>query len=269
LEIKALVSKSILALLTGALCTLKERTVMTDDQTALNEPVETETTETTTPVAEQTAEAEPEKAEAPETESKKGYSARVQELANAKKLAEQRAASLEQKLAELTSQVGTGGPPPFSPPKEDIVKPGEELTADELNTRLSEREQRIFQMQEIRLQQERALNRINQEAADVVRNYKQLDPESEHFDPELSAWVTDTVTEVVKANPNTSVKKIVGGLMKPYQRQVTKEVAAQTENIAKQVSEGAIRPSNAKPVEKKFEDLTIKEMENQLGFVEP
>jgi len=238
---------------------------MTDDNTALNEPVETETTEPTTPVEEQTADVEV-KTETPE-ESKKGYSARVQELANAKKAAEEKANSLEQKLAELTSQVGQGGQPPYSPPKQDVVKPGEELTADELNTRLSEREQRIFQMQELRLQQERALNRINQEASDVVRKYKQLDPESDQFDPELSSWVTDTVTEVVKANPNTSVKKIVSGLMKPYQRQITKEVATQTENIAKQVSESAIRPSNAKPAEKKFEDKTIAEMEAELGFV--
>jgi hypothetical protein len=237
---------------------------MTDDNTALNEPVETETTQATTPVEEQTAET----TEVPE-ESKKGYSARVQELANAKKAAEQRAASLEQKLSELTSQVGQGGIPPYTPPKQEIVKPGEELTAEELNTRLSEREQRIFQMQELRLQQERALNRINQEAADVVRNYKQLDPDSDDFNEELSNWVTDTVTEVVKANPNASVKKIVGGLMKPYQRQITKEVAVQTENIAKQASESAIRPSNTKPAERKFEDLTIEEMENQLGFVEP
>jgi NTP pyrophosphatase (non-canonical NTP hydrolase) len=241
---------------------------MTDDNTALNEPVETETTQATTPVEEQTADVEV-KTEAPEAEGKKGYSARVQELANAKKAAEEKANSLEQKLADLTAQVGQDGTPPYTPPKEDIVKPGEELTAEELNTRLSEREQRIFQMQELRLQQERALNRINQEAADVVRKYDALNPDSDNFNPELSDWVTDTVTDIVKANPNTSVKKIVSGLMRPYQKEVTKEVAAQTENIAKQASESAIRPSNAKPVEKKFEDLTIEEMEAQLGFVEP
>lgn len=240
---------------------------MTDDQTmALNDQVETETTQTTTPVEEQTAETEPQKEEVTETESKKGYSARVQELANAKKLAEQKAASLEQKLADLTGQVGQNGVPPFQPPRQEIVKPGEELTAEELNARLSEREQRIFQMQELRLQQERALNRINQEAAESVRKYKQLDPDSDDFNPDLSDWVTDTVTEVVKANPNASVKKIVAGLMKPYQSQITKEVAATTENIAKQVSQAAIRPSQTKTVEKKFEDKTIEEMEAELGF---
>lgn len=240
---------------------------MTDDQKmALNDQVEAETTPTTTPVAEQTAETEAPVVEVPEKESKKGYSARVQELANAKKLAEQKAASLEQKLAELTGQVGQGGVPPFQPPRQEIVKPGEELTAEELNARLEEREQRFFQMQELRLQQERALNRINQEAADVVRRYEQLNPDSDNFNPELSEWVTDTVTEVVKVNPNVSVKKIVTGLMKPYQSQITKEVAATTENIAKQVSEAAIRPSQTKTVEKKFEDKTIEEMEAELGF---
>ena len=234
-------------------------------QEALNEEVtETETVEDTTPVSNETAGT----VQAPE-ESKKGYSARVQELANAKKAAEEKAKSLEDKLAELTSQIGAPGSfNPYQPQNEPLVREGEELTAEELNKRQDAREQRLHQQIEFRLQQERAINRVNREAGEVVRIYPQLDPNSEYFDRELSKDVTEAAEEYIKANPQGSVKGFVTKMMKPIAKQVTKEVATETENIAKQVSQSAIRPSQSKAVEKKFEDMTIEEMEAQLGFVE-
>ena len=56
--------------------------------------------------------------------------------------------------------------------------------------------------------------------------------------------------------------------MKPYNRAVAKEVGKVTENIAKQVSETALRPTQIATSEKKFEELSIKEMEKQLGVVQ-
>lgn len=240
---------------------------MTDDPKALNESGEE--TAPTTPVEEETTDqvtdAESENQDQEET-PKKGYTQRVRELANKAKSAEERAASLEAQLAELTNQAGSGNLNPYTPPNTPIVQPGEEITAEELNKRLSEREQRIMQMQEFNLQRERALNRINREASEVVRTYKQLDPNDDTFDEELSNWVTEATEEYIKGNPNGSVKTFVNKLMKPYQRQVTKEVAATTEQVAKQASEGAIRPSSAKAVDKKFEELSLEEMEAKLGY---
>jgi hypothetical protein len=241
---------------------------MDDQEKALNESGEE--TAPTTPVEEETSE-DQEQPQAPveeESSQKKGFTKRVQELANKAKTAEQRAASLEAQLAELTSQVGQGENnfSPYMPPAKPIAQPGEELTAEELDKRLTEREQRLLQVQELRLQQERALNRINREAGEVVRAFKQLDPDSDDFDEELSTFVTEATGEYIKGNPNGSVKSFVSKLMKPYQRQVTREVAATTEQVAKQVSEAAIRPSSAKPEDKKFGELSIEEMEAKLGF---
>jgi hypothetical protein len=232
---------------------------------------EAETTPTTTPVVEETTDI----ATAAPEEGKKGFDNRLGELeqrektakiraaAAAAKLAEAEAVSLEHKMAELTRGERDQGFNPLNNPPQ-IVKEGEELTAPELNNRITS----VLQMQEMQHQRERAQDRIERESSEVVSKYDKLNPESDNFDPELSKWVSDTVFEMGKNNMNISVKKIVQGLMKPYQSQASKEVKAQTENIAKQVSESAIRPSNAKPAEKKFEDLTLEEMEQKLGYAQ-
>jgi hypothetical protein len=225
-----------------------------DDQTDGVKPEgETETTPTTTPVEEQTAET----IEVPE-ESKKGYSQRVQELANAKKAAEDRAESLETKLAALTSQVGTTGFTGFTPPTNQFDEDTEK--------KLVEREQRLQQSLEFRLQQERAINRIQRESSEIVKTYPQLDPDSDEFDPLLSKDITDAAEEYVKANPSGSVKGFVTKMMKPIVKNFTKE-AKQTEKvIAKQASQGAIRSSQTKPVDKPDSEKSIAEMEAELGF---
>ena len=57
-------------------------------------------------------------------------------------------------------------------------------------------------------------------------------------------------------------------MMKPYKRAVTKQVGQVTENIAKQVSETATRPTGVASSEKKFEELSLEEMEEKLGTVQ-
>jgi len=242
---------------------------MQDEDTALNEPAEAETAEATTPVAEeQTAEVD---STTPE-ESKKGYSARVQELANQKKAAEAEAESLRAKLAELTSQVGNQEFTPNQAPLEPLVKPGEEVTIEELNKRQAEREaellKRVSHISNLQAQQALAIERINREARDLTRKYAELDPQSEHFDKELSDVVTEAGLAYVRANPTKSLEEFVDKQMKLHKRAATREARAEEAEVAKQQGQSAIRPSTAKPVEKKFEDLTLAEMEAQLGFGE-
>lgn len=215
-----------------------------------------------------TGEGETEGAEA-ETEegSKKGYSQRVRELNTKAKEAEVRAQeaeattqSMAERLAELTGSVE---PPVY---KQTQVEPGSEVTQEQYSQDVLRTADSLVTL---RMKQRDILDNINNEANAAIRAFPQLDPESDTFDKELSDSVTDAVEAHVKVDPyNASVKHFVEKLMKPYQRAVAKEVGKVTENIAKQVSETALRPTQIAASEKKFEELSIKEMEKRLGTVQ-
>ena len=217
-----------------------------------------------------TGEVETEGAEA-ETEegSKKGYSQRIRELNTKAKEAEVRAQeaeattqSMAERLAELTGSVE----PSVYSPRQPQVEPGSEVTQEQYSQDVLRTADSLITL---RMKQRDILDNINNEANAAIRAFPQLDPESDTFDKELSDSVTDAVEAHVKVDPyNASVKHVVEKLMKPYQRAVAKEVGKVTENIAKQVSETALRPTQIAASEKKFEELSIKEMEKRLGTVQ-
>ena len=220
-----------------------------------------EPAEDTEPTGE--VETEGEVAETEEGSKKKGYSQRVRELNIRAKEAEAKAQSLAEKLGELT---GSDEPQPDHGQYQPQVTPGSEISPDQYRQDVMRTADSIVQ---IRIKQQDAVNRINNEASDVVRKYPQLDPESKEFDRELSDSVTAAVEAHVRADPyKASVNTFVAKLMKPYQRAVTKEVGEVTENIAKQVSETATRPTQVASSKKKFEELSLKDMEKELGVVQ-
>jgi hypothetical protein len=262
---------------------------LTDQNKALNEEGEAENILDTTPVAEEKASEEvlePEvttesteevKAEEPETETeesgKKGYSQRVRELVAEKKAAEAKYESLAERMAKITGTTSGVVEQPMPTADEPLIKPGEEIDGTELDTRLRAREAKILQRADaivtLRNKQNDAVNRINNEAVDVVRQYPELDPESDSFNKELSESVTEAVEAYAKADPfNASVKKFVAKLMKPYQMAVAKEVGQASENIAKQVSETALRPTSIRKPEKTAAEKSIAELEQELGIVQ-
>jgi len=101
-----------------------------------------------------------------------------------------------------------------------------------------------------------------------VRTYSQLDPDSDNFDQELSDVITEATEAYVKANPYTaSVKKFVAKLMKPYKGAVEKEVGQASEQIAKQASQAALRPTSVRKPEKSAAEKSIAELEDELGLV--
>jgi len=214
-------------------------------------------------------EGEPKKAKTGRS-SKKGFSQRVRELNTKAKEAEARAQeaetkaqSLAEKLEELTGQVDQQAE--MQPPFEPQVEPGSEISPDQYKQDVMRTADSLVQL---RIKQQNAINRINSEAGEAIRKHPQLDPDSKKFNKELSDSVTEAVEAHVRANPySASVKKFVDKLMKPYQRAVTNEVGKVTEKIAKQESETALRPTQHKATEKKFEELPIDQMEKKLGFV--
>lgn len=216
--------------------------------------------------------------EEPETEEspKKGAEKRIKQLVKERNEAEQKAKSFADRLAEITGQ-GNSSPQgqyqfPQQQQDEPIVQPGEEIDAFELDRRIRERENRLLQQMEarseLRNKQTEAINRINSESQKAIAKYEQLNPESESFDKELSETITEATEAYVRQSPySASVEKFVDKLMKPYVQGVTREVGKERENIAKQVSRSALRPTSIHKAEKGDSEKTIAELEAELGVV--
>lgn len=214
--------------------------------------------EVETPVEESTEDSTEETQAETDEGQKKGAQSRIRQLNAKAKRAEEKAKSLQSQLEELTRPVGDVGQPQFQPQ----VDVNGEVTLDQVYKTTQS-------MIDLKIRQSEAINRINNEANQVLSKYSQLNPDSDDFDEDLSNWITETVTELVKANPYTaSPKKIVANLMKPYQRAVTKEVGKASENIARQVSQAATRPTSVTTKGgKDYKDKSIAELEQELGVI--
>jgi len=210
--------------------------------------------------AESTEEAETEEQEAETSgEPKKGYNQRVRELNARTKQAEAKAQSLADRIAELTGSVE---PTQYEPQ----ITPGAEVSEDQYRQDLMRTANSIV---EIKIKQSEAAARHTNEANDSLRRYPQLDPQSNDFDQELSDTVTEATEAYVSKSPYTaSISKFVDRLMKPYQKAITKEVGKEKETLAKQVSQTALRPTSIRSEDKKIEDKSIAELEEELGIIQ-
>lgn len=194
---------------------------------------------------------------------KKGYQARVQELANKAKAAEERAQSLEERIAELTGSVE---PQVEDQPYVPQVEPGGEVSPEQYRNDVARTADAIVTL---KLKQNEAIQKINSESTQSMKKYPELDPDSDNFNKELSESITEAVEAHVKASPYTaSVAKFVDRLMKPYKGAVATEVGKATVNIAKQVTESALRPTSVHKQEKSASEKSIAELEQELGIIQ-
>lgn len=193
---------------------------------------------------------------------KKGAQSRIRELNAKAKSAEEKAKSLEQQLAELTGNAVEVPQPAYTPKFEGNEIDPEVYRQEVVKSAVS--------AAQLVAKQSEAVNRINTEATQVIRDFPQLDPDSELFDSELSESVTEATMAHVQSNPYTaSPKKFVARMMKPFTRAVTKEVGRATENMAKQVSQAATRPTSVSTSGgKSNQEKTIAELEAELGVVQ-
>ena len=208
-----------------------------------------------------------------EESPKKGAETRIKQLVKERDEERAKAKSFADRLAEISGQ-GANPQGQYQVPQQDepIVQPGEEIDVYELDKRIRDRENRLLQQMEarseLRNRQSEAVNRINSEAQKAITKYEQLNPESDNFDKELSDTVTEATEAYVRQSPySASVEKFVDRLMKPYKEGVTREVGKERENIAKQVSQSALRPSSVRQQEKGDSEKSISELEAELGVV--
>lgn len=237
---------------------------MDDQNEALNTEAE-ETAQPESPAEEQTTDDQTVvSTDQPEAPKKKGAQSRIRELNS-------EVHSLRDRIEELTSPVRPSSPqlPQYPQQEQPIVAPGEEIDPIEFERRLRQKVlQETSQMVDFQTKRNATIERINREAAEVVQDFKELDPDSDDFDPELNDAIYEAVEAKVKADPTASVKQFVKKQMKLYNREASREKAQTDAEIAKQSAQSAIRPSQNKPVDTKFEDLSIDEMRNRLGYVE-
>lgn len=269
--------------------------IITDDtDQALNE-AEIDNSSEATPATEETteevaesqveadstdeAEAESEGAETGGS-SEKGFESRksqlnteIRELVDKRNKTREEVQSLQDKIAELTGRDSQDIPNIPVLPDEPLIKPGEEIDGAELDKRLREREQKIIQradsISQLRNKQQEAMSRIERETDQVMKKYPELDPDDEKFDQELSDTVAEAVQAHIKSDPySASVLEFTERLMKPYNRAVTKRVGKATENIAKQASKAALKPTQTRKQEKDASEKSIAELEQELGIVQ-
>lgn len=194
--------------------------------------------------------------------SHKGASNRIRELNAKAKAAEAKAQSLAQRLEEITGSQEPSVIPNYNPP----VEPGSEISPEQYRNDVGRQADAIVTL---RLKQQETLNKIKSESVDAVRAYPELDPESDSFNKDLSDTVTEAVEAHVRADPyKSSVRGFVDRMMKPYQRAVNKEVGKASENLAKQVSESALRPTQMKSPNKGANEKSIAELEAELGVIQ-
>jgi hypothetical protein len=222
------------------------------------------TEETKTPEVKEEP-AQPEQTEKPADETKteggkklSGAEKRIHTLVDERDKERQKAQDLEQKLTELTSGVETPARNiPQYQPAEGASQGGErELTLDDLRA-----------IARLEVEKERTVNRINTQAIEAIKLNPELDKKSDQFDSEINEAVTTAVWLEIQKDPSKDVLKLTEKYMRPYRKAAEKAVGAEKEELTRQVNDEALHPNVIKPVDKKFEDKSIKEMEEELGVV--
>ena len=245
---------------------------MDNIQTASKKPAteaiaETPTVKTEAPKAEAEVKAEEVSTETtePGTEAeveeggKKTANARIRELNAKAKAAEAKAQSLAERVAELTGSFDPGAQA-YEPP----VEPGAEVTPEQYRADVARQADQIVQL---RMKQKEVLDRVNDESREAIKAYPQLYPSSGEFDGELSESISKATLALVSRTPTASVREFVDSLMKPYLRSVEKEVGEARGEMARQVTQAALRPTTVREREKTASEMSLKELEQKLGVV--
>lgn len=194
-------------------------------------------------------------AEGTDTESKfTGAEKRIHSLVDKVKEKDSVIEDLTSKLAELQSNdVQQGGFPDYVPDTQNTER---ELTIDDLRT-----------ITRLEIEKEKTVNRINNEAAEAIRLHPELDKKSDVFDEDINNAVTSAVWNAIQRDPSQSVLGLTDFYMKPYIASAERAVGKEKANLAKQASDGALRPVSIKSTDRRPEDMSIAELEATLEMV--
>lgn len=248
-----------LCITSSFICMDEEQKQSVNEEAEVNSPEEatpSETNDQQVEVQETDQEAQPEENQDSNTDKRRGKGAekRIHQLVDKVK-------TLEQQLSEYTGEA------------EVDTQQGGYLDYNQIGQQndQGERELTITDLQAItrlEIEREKTINRINQESKEAMTDYPELNPDDERFDPELSEIVTDSVLHKIQANPRQSVKALVQKYMKPYRKSVENAADGMRQELAKQVSDTALRPTGTvSKSEKSVDEMSIEEIEAKFGTV--
>lgn len=251
---------------------MPEEVMAENEQVESPTPEETPTPETETPVESDAPDADvaeeaKEDAE-PEKVAKKSAQGRIQQLNSKLKEEQRKRSALEEKINSIVQENEEN---PFSPVNMPLRDPssGRLAQPNENGEITYEDYQRdVQQNAKATVKAVLAQQQLRQEALEVVRDYPELDPNSDVYDEDLSDAITEAVDAKHRLSSNFSVKSTVAKLMKPYRKAAESAVDSERRNVVRDIASGAIRPSsNPTPVSKEPENETLEEMEARLGKV--
>jgi hypothetical protein len=124
---------------------------------------------------------------------------------------------------------------------------------------------------------QKAINAVQKEQAkkdalvsDVMvceEAYPELRKGSESYDERLSNEIVSFYTELKSVNPDIRLKPVVDRLMRLKGYTANKSKAEVTQNLQQQVNESATTPSNNIMSSKNPKELSLEEIEKQVGTV--
>lgn len=219
----------------------------------------------TTEVPDQNEEVEEDSSnEIEEIKSERGKN-RVQELANKAKELESEKEALENKIAQLEPLVVKNDS------KEDLLKQIEDFApqlSGDYEADIRTVEERATQKAIKAVQKEQA--KKDALVSDVMvceEAYPELRKGSESYDERLSNEVVSFYTELKSVNPDIRLKPVVDRLMRLKGYTANKSKAEVTQNLQQQVNESATTPSNNIMSSKNPKELSLEEIEKQVGTV--
>jgi len=118
-------------------------------------------------------------------------------------------------------------------------------------------------------QQVKAIAENFERDVDVVeRKYPELNADSDKYDSALSNKIASMYEKLSVKNPDIRLKDIVDDVMDVASRQTNRANAEVSASVAKAAAETTLKPDTTSndSGKKDFSDLSLDEMEQQLGF---
>jgi len=240
------------------------------------QPVE-ETTETT-PSLEQTESTEEVNTVDTEVSSDAGVegateSTKTEEESKRSPRQEKRFAQMSSKIRELSEQQQKPADPMFTgyeqPYQQPYVDVNQGLDYNQEIARQAEMIADLKLQQFEQKQQVKAIAENFERDVDVVeRKYPELNADSDKYDSALSNKIASMYEKLSVKNPDIRLKDIVDDVMDVASRQTNRANAEVSASVAKAAAETTLKPDTTSndSGKKDFSDLSLDEMEQQLGF---
>jgi hypothetical protein len=241
------------------------------------QPVD-ETTETT-PSQEQTdstVEVPSEESEVVSDESTEGASETVttdEEASKRSPRQEKRFAKMSSKIRELSEQQSKPVDPMFGAYDQPYQQPYQEANQSYDYTQDVARQAEMIA--DLKLQQYEQKQQARQIAENferdvdlIERKYPELNADGDKYDSALSNKIASMYEKLSGKNPDIRLRDIVDDVMEVATRQSNRANADVSASVAKAAAEQTIKPDASTPTKgsKDFTELSLKEMEEQLGF---